>query len=77
MTEDGLPTRGELQARWAEIWARGQELSERFERLTGSLATVEDSIGRRALDQLHEEQEQHRRDLRELRAAMERHGGFE
>jgi hypothetical protein len=76
MSEDE-PSREELEERWRVLWARGEELTARHGRLLASLATVEDAIGRRALDQLHEEQENHKRDLADLRAAMERHGGFE
>jgi hypothetical protein len=77
VAEDTPAARDELQARWEALWARGLELSERHSRFTESLATMDHAIGSRALEQLHAEQEQHKRDLRELRAAMERHGGFE
>ncbi len=70
-------TREELEERWRVLWALGNELTERHDRIVASLDTVEEPIGLRALDQLRIDQEQHRRDLRELRAAMERHGGFE
>lgn len=77
MSEEATPAREELQSRWEVLWARGLELSDRHRRLVESLATVEDAIGRRALDQLHAEQGQHKLDLAELTADMERHGGFE
>lgn len=73
---EGTPTREELEARWKVLWRRGQELTERHDRLLASLATIEESIGRRALEQLETDQEQHKRDLAELRADMERNGGF-
>lgn len=76
MSEESAPSREELQARWEELWRRGQELTERHDRLLAALATVEESIGRSALGQLEADQEQHKRDLQDLRAAMERNGGF-
>lgn len=76
MSEEAPPSREELQARWEVLWLRGQELTARHDRLLSSLATVEESIGLRALVQLEAEQEQHKRDLQALVADMERNGGF-
>lgn len=73
---DQAPAREQLEARWEVLWARGQELAARAERIQSTLASVEERIGRNALEQLHKEQQQHERDLLELRVAMERHGGF-
>lgn len=74
---DETPTREELEERWQVLWAQREELKDRYERLLASLTTVEDAIGRRALDQIERDQVQLEQDLRELRADMERNGTFE
>ncbi|MCA9781271.1 MAG: hypothetical protein KC800_31340 [Candidatus Eremiobacteraeota bacterium] len=71
------PTREDLEARWKILWARGRELDERQERLLSSMGTVENAIGKRALDQLQQDRDQHERDLLELKRQMREHGGFE
>jgi hypothetical protein len=71
------PTREDLEARWELLWARGRELDERQARLFESLPTVDDAIGKRALDQLQHDRDQHDRDLLELREQMKEHGGFD
>lgn len=71
------PTREDLEARWGILWARGRELDERQARLLESLPTVDDALGKRALDQLQQDRAQHERDLLELQEQMREHGGFE
>lgn len=76
MSEGAPPTREELEARWQVLWAQGEELTARHERLLASLRTVEESIGLKALEQLREDQAVYKREMERLRADMERNGGF-
>lgn len=66
------PTREEMLALYEDLRARGLELDERQARVIASLDTVEESIGQRALAQLDADRDQHRLDLLEWAATMER-----
>ena len=70
-------TKEELEARWKIIWARGQELKERQAQLQEALPSMDAAMVDRALDQLHQDREQHERDLLQLRVQMEECGEFE
>lgn len=72
-----METREQIEARWQELRAQGQELKERQERLLSSMAEMEELLAERALAQIALDRQQHERHLLELRAAMEKHGGFE
>lgn len=71
------PTRDELEARWKDLWAIGEELKQRRARLDGAAPTMEEAMGDRAWQQLRQDREQHERDLLELRRQMQEHGGFD
>lgn len=77
MSEEAPLSREELEARWQTLWSQGRELEARQQRLKGSLGTVEEAIGLRALAQLAEDQVKHRLELASLKAEMERAGGFQ
>jgi len=71
-----METREQIEARWQELWARGEELTERQERLLASMTDMEPTLADRALKQLAEDRQWHERELLALRSAMDKNGGF-